>query len=115
MKRWFMNGREPIVRQFLTFLQGRGVHDIGLVEKSSIKEYLIHLENQDLSQVTRRTKVMIVRSFFSWLKEARFIAADPAQAVEPPERNDKMPRILSKDEVKRLLTVIQQPRDRAIV
>jgi len=106
---------ETTIRQFLAFLQGRGVHDIGLVAKSSIKEYLTHLGNQDLSQVTQRTKVMIVRSFFAWLKEAGFVTADPAQAVEPPERNDKQPRILSEDEVKQLLTVVQQPRDRAIV
>ena len=106
---------ETTIRQFLAFLHGRGVHDIGLVGKSSIKEYLAHLENQDLRQVTRRTKVMIVRSFFAWLKEAGLMTADPAQAVEPPERNDKKPRILTDDEVKRLLTIIREPRDQAIV
>lgn len=58
---------------------------------------------------------MIVRSFFTWLKAAGFVAADPAQAIEPPERDDKLPRILSEDEIKRLLTVVQRPRDRAIV
>lgn len=107
---------ETTIGQFLTFLESRGVYELGVVGKEGIlKEYLTHLENQDWSQATRRTKVMIVRSFFTWLKEAGFVATDPAQAVEPPARGDKLPRILTEDEIKRLLTVVQQPRDRAII
>jgi len=70
---------QTTIQQFLVFLQERGVYELGVVGKGILKEYLAYIDNQGLSQATRRTKVMIVRSFFSWLKTAGFVAADAAQ------------------------------------
>jgi site-specific recombinase XerD len=78
------------------------VYDLGLVGKSILKEYLAYIENQDLSKATRHTKMMIVRSFFTWLKEAGFVAADPISGYRTAGKKDKEPRLLSEDEIKRL-------------
>jgi site-specific recombinase XerC len=57
----------------------------------------------------------VVRSFCKWLKDAGHIANNPALQVEAPRTGEKEPRVLTKEEYQRLLSVTQNPRDRAII
>ena len=57
----------------------------------------------------------MVRSFCKWLKNADYITNNPVLQVEAPRTGEKEPRVLSEDEYRRLLSVVQNPRDRAII
>jgi integrase/recombinase XerD len=106
---------ENDVLQFLLFLQDLGVRDLKLVAPKHIHSYLAELDDDCLAGVTRRKKLTIVRTFFGWLQDHGYIAASPARAVVPPQREEREPRVLSKEEYQRLLSVVQKPRDRAII
>jgi site-specific recombinase XerD len=106
---------EADVGLFLLFLQGLGFESFEQVGANHVEAYLAELDRQNLAGVTRRRKLTIIRTFFAWLKNKGELAANPAQAVAPPQQEDREPRVLSKEEYQRLLSVVQKPRDRAII
>ena len=106
---------EADIRQFLSFLEGVPLSTIEQLDPGHIRSFLAHLDRLHLAGSSRRRKFSVVRSFCKWLKNANHIAHDPALQVEAPRTGDKEPRFLTKDEYQRLLSVVQQPRDRAII
>jgi integrase/recombinase XerD len=106
---------ETNVAQFLAYLQGIGVTDVTQVGPNHINLYLADLDRQGLTGNTRRNKLVTIRTFFSWLKAQDLVSANPAKSVVPPQREEKEPRVLTKEEYQRLLSVISKPRDRAII
>ena len=101
--------------KFLFFLQEIGVESLERVGANHVEAYLADLDRQALAGVTRRRKLVIIRTFFDWLKNNGQLQANPAQKVVPPQREEREPRVLSKEEYQRLLAVVQRPRDRAII
>jgi site-specific recombinase XerD len=103
------------VGQFLFYLQSINVTDIKQVEPKHINSFLASLDRQGLAGVTRRKKLIILRTFFSWLRAEGITKTNPAKSAIPPLREDTEPRVLSKGEYQHLLAVVQKPRDRAII
>ena len=54
--------------QFLAFLQEQGIRDLKRVGPNHIQAYLASLDRRGLAGVTRRKKLIILRTFFGWLK-----------------------------------------------
>lgn len=65
--------------------------------------------------MTRRRKLIVIQTFFAWLKGQGVVATDPAGNIALPEREASQPRVLSQTEYQRLLSVVEKPRDRAII
>lgn len=101
--------------QFLAFLQRLYIHDVVEIEAKHVTAYLAELDRQKLKGSSRRRKLTVIRTFFSWLKEAGRISYDPTLHIKSPQGGDKEPRVLTKDEYERVLAQVQQPRDRAII
>ena len=103
------------IRQFLQFLESIPVNQIGTVEPKHINAYLAELDRQGTSGVTRRKKLTIVRTLFSWLYANGDIQTNVGKHIIPPQREQKEPRVLNETEYQRLLAVVQKPRDRALI
>lgn len=103
------------IRQFLSFLESIPVKRIEEVEVKHINSYLAHLDRQGVSGVTRRKKLIIVRTLFSWLYANGEIKTNVGKQIIPPQREQKEPRVLNEAEYQRLLAVVEKPRDRAII
>lgn len=101
--------------QFLISLQEQGIEEPRKVTRSHISDYFHYLEGLELAEATLRKKIIVLKTFFSWLQVKGFISNDPAALIIPPLREDKCPRILSKEECSRLIAQIEQPRDTAII
>jgi site-specific recombinase XerD len=107
---------ETVAAQFLTFLQeDLGIGAVGQVGEKHVNAYLAHLDRLGLAGATRRRKLVILRTFFGWLKAQGVIEGNPAESIAPPQREEKEPRVLDKEEYQRLLSVVEKPRDRAII
>ncbi|GIK65288.1 MAG: tyrosine recombinase XerC [Chloroflexota bacterium] len=106
---------ERDISQFLAFLETLHLFDFKKVEPKHIQAYLASLDTHHLAGVTRWKKLVIIRTFFDWLKANDEVLTNPARSVMPPQREDKEPRVLTKEEYERLLSVVQRPRDRAII
>lgn len=103
------------VRQFLHFLESIHLNHIEDVESKHINAYLAELDRQNASGVTRRKKLTIIRTLFSWLYSNGEIKTNVGKHIIPPQREQKEPRVLNETEYQRLLAVVQKPRDRAII
>jgi site-specific recombinase XerD len=100
---------------FLVFVEKVGLKDLKQVERRHVEGYLAQLDRKDYAVATRRRKLSVIKSFFSWLAVTKIIAADPAADIIPPRLQWKRPRVLTKSEYRRLLAVIDEPRDLALM
>ena len=102
-------------QDFLEYLQGSGASDLEEVGSKHIQGYLASMDRRKLAGSTRRKKFIVVRAFFNWMKTADIISSNPALRIPLPLAEFNEARHLTDKEYRRLLSVIQKPRDRAII
>ena len=88
---------------FVRFLRNNGIEDITKVNKTNIMAYIYDLERQNRAAATVSRNAASIRSFFSYLTRIRAIDSNPAEGIETPKVEKKMPEILSLKEVALLL------------
>lgn len=100
--------------------------DIATVKKITPEDILSFLSylalNQNCKPATRARKISTLRIFFSYLaQKAKLIEINPAQNIETPKKEKRMPKYLSLDDSKKLLNVtlddddMNKERDYAII
>jgi integrase/recombinase XerD len=110
--------------QFGAFLDRRGIDALHAAH-SDIAAFLAELAQGDeerpaLGAATLARKVACLRSFYRYLRSEELIEHDPAADVRGPPKTQRLPKVLSREEVMRLLA---QPhgsepgalRDRALL
>jgi integrase/recombinase XerD len=86
-----------------------------------LREYLSELDRKGYASATIARKVAAVKSFFHFLMAQGAVTTDPTVGLETPKIEKRMPRILTRDEVEKLLNVPGQTigpkalRDRALL
>ncbi len=107
---------ETHIRQFLSFLADIPLSHIEQIAPGHIRAFLAYLDRLKLAGSSRRRKLSVVRSFTKWLKDTGYMANNhPTLQVEAPRTGEKEPKVLTKEEYQRLLSLVQKPRDRAII
>jgi len=107
--------------QFLTHLEGRGVHSCQDVNRARILDYSCYLQEREYARATTSRKVAAVRSFFHFLVSEGLLRDDPTVAVDLPRVKKHLPHPLSQNEVNRLLAEAARSktptalRDRALL
>ncbi len=105
---------------FARFAAREGVHDPGAVTRPVVTLYLVSLRRRRLAPTTVARRLAALRGFYRFLLRERHVASDPTEDVSSPRRGEELPRVLSSEEVARLLA---QPdprtpeglRDRALL
>jgi integrase/recombinase XerD len=97
--------------QFGRFLARRGLHAREALH-SELSQYLSELsqpreERPAVSPATLQRKAACLRSFYRHLRREGLIEHDPTAELRGPPRSRRLPKVLSRDEVLRLLA---QPR-----
>jgi site-specific recombinase XerD len=100
---------------FLVFIEKLGLKDLKTVGRRHIESYLAQLDRKEYAVATRRRKLSVIKSFFRWLALSKIIAEDPSKDIIPPRLHWQRPRVLTKSEYRRLLAVIDEPRDLALM
>lgn len=103
------------VRLFLLFVEEIGLEQLTQVQRRHIEAYLARLDSQGYADTTRRRKLSVIKSFTAWLAQNRVVAIDPAADIIPPRLQWKRPRVLTEEEYRRLLSVIDEPRDLSLL
>lgn len=103
------------VRLFLVFVEELGLERLTQVQRRHVEAYLARLDSQGYADTTRRRKLSAIKSFTVWLVQNRIITTDPAADIIPPRLQWKRPRVLTEEEYRRLLAVIDKPRDLAFM
>lgn len=90
------------LEDFSAFLAGAG---LGLAEATTpaIRDYLADLSGRGLSTATTARRLSAIRQFFRFLFAEGHRGDDPAAVLEGPKRGRPLPKVLSVDEVTRLI------------
>ena len=108
------------LRAFAADAQRRGVTGPADVTRAHIAEFLRGEREQGLAASTRARRTVAIRMWLKDLKARRLIAHDPTELLDAPKKAKTLPKVLSEEEVFRLLdevkgTTPRDLRDRALL
>lgn len=101
------NSLEAYERDLTAFLENlqndQKVSDIKQVARVHIVHYMMKLRQAGRASSTVARTVTAIRGFFKFLAQEQVIEVDPAQHLETPKRDKKLPKVMDLGEVERLL------------
>jgi integrase/recombinase XerD len=108
------------VRAFTSFLSENGIEDAAAVDGACLRRYLHALHRQARGATTQARKLSALRGYFRFLAGDGLIPRDPSEEVELPKRARRLPAVLSRAEIERLLGAVDAAaplglRDRAFL
>ncbi|MFC5988043.1 site-specific tyrosine recombinase XerD [Marinicrinis lubricantis] len=112
---------ERDLSQFCSYMKETfGLDEAGEVSKLHITSYLLALRQKGKASSTVTRNVVSIRGFFQFLTLERFIEQDPAQHLESPKQDRRLPKSITIEEVEKLLAApdISKPaglRDKAML
>ncbi len=74
------------------------------IKKKDIKEYLAFLSEQHLDSRSISRNISCIRSFYKFLLIEKYIDTNPSELLELPKRKKTLPKVLSLEEIDRLLS-----------
>jgi integrase/recombinase XerD len=89
--------------KFKEFLTNKGITDIINISKTHILGYLLQLKKDGLASSTVSRHLAAIKSFNHFLLNEGFIKKDPTINLESPKLEKRLPKILSVEEVDKLL------------
>lgn len=82
----------------------------GQVTRNTLINYILHLKERQYTSATVARKVAAVKSFFNFLADEDVVQDNPTENLESPKVRKRLPRILSRRQVEKLLA---QPAKRS--
>lgn len=89
--------------RLLEFLDGRGASRPGEASPTDLREFVYHLKDQGLQATSIRRNLSAVRTFYSFLIAEGEVVTDPTERLEAPVIWRRLPDVLSRAEMERLL------------
>ena len=90
------------VKEFLSFTKG----EID-VQKEKIQDYIEYLKSKDSKQSSIMRKISALRQFFAFLCDEKLIKQNPTLDIKLKSKNKPLPKVLSENEVKLLLSYFE--------
>lgn len=104
------------IKGLIEFLERQRINFTKALSFPIIERYIAHLEQEGFASLTRKRKVVAIRSFLSFLHQDGYIDTNLAKRIIPPFAENTAPHILTETECNRLrLACSANLRDRAIV
>lgn len=85
------------------------------VTTDDLGNYIERIKAEGQSAVTVRQRAKTFRTFFRWLKETQVIEDDPSRNLHIPKRPHRLPKTLSREQIKSLISAPLSTRDRALI
>jgi len=98
---------------FAGYLGRHGRHRAAEVTRADIDGFLREERDAALKSSTRARRSAAIRTWFRYLRERKAIVANPAELLDPPKHELRLPRILSETEVAEMIDAVggRDPRD----
>ncbi len=103
------------LRRFLAFLGDMGKAGVEKVKRCDLEAFVEHEQDRGLRLSTVRTAVARIYAFLSFLVEEELIRPDILMRKVKLRLPEHLPRAMDPDDVERLVSVIDEVRDRALV
>ncbi|HEY9020532.1 MAG TPA: site-specific tyrosine recombinase XerD [Paracoccaceae bacterium] len=89
------------LKDFADWLEGR--RDFPRATRDDVEAYLIHCDAQGLAKSTRARRLSAIKQLYRFAFEEGWRTDNPAIQISGPGRDQRLPKVLSVDEVDRLL------------
>lgn len=108
------------LKQFITFLQANKFSSWFIVKSSHIRQFIVQLHQQGLAGRSIQRVLSAIRSLYRFLIREGLAENNPAQAVQAPKSEKRLPSTLDVDQMSALLDGTQEDgfigrRDQAIM
>jgi integrase/recombinase XerD len=99
------------IARLASFMTARGTMRPADIGAGELREFVYHLKDSGLQAASIRRNVSAMRTYFGYLLSEGVVVSDPTERVELPRAWRRLPGVLSRDEVARLLDA-PDPADR---
>jgi len=103
------------IQVFLTVVKNSGKKSLEEITKQDIETFIEHEQDRGLMLSTVRTRLHCANAFLGYLIETGVVSADVLARRIRLKKPEALPRAMDPDDIKQLLSVIDNPRDRAII
>lgn len=93
------------LKEFFVFLERESVGNLKEVDAPTIRVYLTHLYNRQLSRKSVSRKISTLRSFYKFLQRENLIEKNPLIQISLPKENKTIPTFLYKEEIEKLFEI----------
>ena len=100
---------------FLGMIKDNGKTCIEEITRSDVEGFIEHEQDRGIKITTIKTKLAYVRAFLRYLVEEGIILPDVLGRRIRLQLPDRLPRAMDPDDLRKLLSIIDHPRDRAMV
>jgi integrase/recombinase XerC len=85
-------------------------NSIGATKRSQVRGFLFVLSEKNNQPITRRAKLITIRSFFRFLEDEDLIKNNPTKNLPLPKVASKEPKFLQESEIKKLLQTVKKDK-----
>ncbi|PLX01113.1 MAG: hypothetical protein C0594_14420 [Marinilabiliales bacterium] len=110
------------IREFLFFIENKGVETIQNVDANTIQSYYYYISSRPnqrraggLSDSMLKTHLYSLRLFFDYLLDTDVLEYSPARLPKFTLKKSEQREILSNDQIRKLYTVCESYRDKALL
>ena len=96
--------------RFVAFLDARGVRGPRDVAHTDVRDYVYHLKDAGLAATSIRRAQSAIRTYFSFLLGEGVVESDPSERLESPRVWRRLPDVLSRTDVERLVEAADADR-----
>ncbi|HHX27430.1 MAG: site-specific tyrosine recombinase XerD [Bacillota bacterium] len=91
------------LKQYYGFLSGDSTASLENASQSTIVAYLMYLRKQGKATATIARRLAALKAFYQFLVKENYVTSDPTDDLSSPKLVRKLPKVLTVDEVERLL------------
>jgi integrase/recombinase XerD len=103
------------IQIFLTVVKDSGKTHLEEVTKNDLEMFIEHEQDRGLMLSTVRTRLHCANAFLGYLIEAGIVNTDVLARRIRLKKPEALPRAMDPDDVKQFLSVIDDPKDRAMI
>jgi integrase/recombinase XerD len=100
---------------FLMFIKGRGKKHLEEVSRDDFEVFIEHEQDRGMKASTVNMRLRTLKAFIRFLMDKEIVGAEVLSKRLSVKVPDTLPRAMDPDDVKKLLSVIEDIRDRAMV
>jgi site-specific recombinase XerD len=100
---------------FLSFIEGLGKGDVSQITRQDLEAFVEHEQDRGLSMVSVKTRLCAVYAFLRFWHDKGVVSSELLVRKIRLRLSEPLPRAIDPDDVNRLIAVLDEVRDRAMV
>jgi len=100
---------------FIDFCLAKGDVEITDIKRSDVNSYILYLKEKKYTPASVVRKIASIRGFFKWFCANEYGSTNPVQTLEQPKLPKRLPKVMTVDELNKILNSGLNPTGKLIV